>query len=45
MTMNKMAPTGTTDEKREALEKEAISQGLVMVPEYKFDHCVYMITE
>jgi len=27
------------------MEQEAITVGLIMIPEYKFDHCVYMITE
>lgn len=30
---------------RDAMEKEATVQGLVMLPEYSFDHCVYQITE
>lgn len=41
----KMASTGAVNEKREALEKEAIAQGLVMLPEYQFDHCVYQMSE
>jgi len=45
MIQNKMASSGKFDEKREAMVKEAIEQGLVMIPEYKFEHAVYMITE
>ena len=45
MNDNKMAPTGRNDETREAMEKEALSQGLLMIPDYQFDHAVYMITE
>jgi hypothetical protein len=34
MNDNKMAPTGRNDETREAMEKEALSQGLLMIPDY-----------
>jgi hypothetical protein len=30
---------------REAMEVEAQAQGLFMLPEYEFDHCVYSISE
>lgn len=38
-----MASFGDVDEAREAKEKEAITEGLIMIPEYTFDHAVYMI--
>ena len=38
-----MASFGDVDEVREAKEKEAIKEGLIMIPEYNFDHAVYMI--
>lgn len=41
----KMASAGEYDENREAKEKDAQSQGLLMIPEFQFDHAVYMITE
>lgn len=40
-----MASAGEYDENREAKEKDAQSQGLLMIPEFQFDHAVYMITE
>ena len=39
------SPDSVVNPQREALEKEAVSQGLFMLPEYQFDHCVYQITE
>lgn len=38
---SKFAAAATADAARETLEKEAVSQGLFMLPEYQFDHCVY----
>jgi hypothetical protein len=29
-----MAPTGRIDEARDAMEKDALAQGLLMVPDY-----------
>lgn len=40
-----MAPTGRTNETREAMEKDALASGLLMIPDYQFDHAVYMLTE
>ena len=40
-----MASPGGLNEQREALEKEATTAGLLMIPEYQFDHAIYMITE
>lgn len=27
------------------MEKQAVAEGLLMLPEYQFDHCVFCITE
>lgn len=40
-----MASPGGLNEQREALEKDAATAGLLMIPEYQFDHAIYMITE
>jgi hypothetical protein len=42
---SKFAPAAKPDPAREEMVKEALSQGLFMLPEYQFDHCVYTITE
>ena len=41
----KFASAEEPDAAREELEKLALTEGLFMLPEYKFDHCVYTITE
>ena len=30
---------------REEMEEFAISQGLLMIPEFQFDHCLFQITQ
>lgn len=41
----KFASAEFSNPNRDAMEKEAVAQGLFMLPEYQFDHCVYQITE
>ncbi len=41
----KMASAGSYDEKREAKERDASQNGLLMVHEYQFEHAIYIINE